>query len=67
MTKKKLLLIIILFLVLPLLVFAMMQNQEIRKKAAEPETFPQVDLNGDGVINNVDLKLYLERFATPKP
>lgn len=56
-----------LLLTIPLLIWGVSQRQELRKKAAEPEAFPQVDLNGDGVVNNVDLKIYLERFASPQP
>lgn len=59
--------ILVLLLTIPLLLWAITQKQELRKQAAEPEGFPQVDLNGDGVVNNIDLKIYLERFASPKP
>ncbi len=55
-------------LMIPVLIWAITQKQELRKQAAEPQTFPQVDLNGDGVVNNIDLKLYLEKFPqTPIP
>ena len=60
---------LVLLLTIPLLIWGIYQKQEIRKQAAEPAEstgFPQVDLNGDGVINNVDLKIYLERFS-PSP
>lgn len=56
----------VLFLI-PLLVWAVSQRQLTKKEAAESLTFPQVDLNGDGVINNLDLKIYRERFTSPKP
>lgn len=56
-----------LLLTIPLLIWGVSQKQEIRKEAAEPQAFPQVDLNGDGVINNIDLRIYLEEFVSPKP
>lgn len=57
-----------LLLTIPLLIWGVTQKQELRKQAAEPANFPQVDLNGDGVINNVDLRIYLEKFApSPSP
>ncbi|MBI4999193.1 hypothetical protein HZB97_00295 [Candidatus Gottesmanbacteria bacterium] len=60
--------LIVLLLTIPLLIWGVSQKQEIRKEAAEPASFPQVDLNGDGVINNIDLKLYLQKFpTTPSP
>lgn len=60
--------LIVLLLTIPLLIWGVSQKQEIRKEAAEPASFPRVDLNGDGVINNVDLKIYLERFSpSPSP
>ena len=60
--------LIVLILTIPLVIFAISQSQDIRNHAAEPETFPNVDLNNDGVVNNIDLKIYLEKFAkTPLP
>ncbi len=60
--------LLVALLVIPVLIWGISQKQELRKQAAEPQTFPQVDLNGDGVINNIDLKLYLEKFPqTPIP
>lgn len=60
--------LLVLLLTIPLLLWGISTKQEIRKEAAEPQAFPQVDLNNDGVINNVDLRLYLEKFApTPQP
>lgn len=76
MTKKKssdlnnlpiVISLLALVLTLPLLVWAVFQKQDTRNRAAEPEIFPQVDLNNDGVINSVDLKIYQEKFASPKP
>lgn len=58
---------IALILTIPLLLWGISQKQETRKNAAEAETFPQVDLNADGVINNIDLQIYRTRFATPAP
>jgi len=61
--------LIVLLLTIPVLIWGISQKQEIRKEAAEPAgsaNFPQVDLNNDGVINNVDLKIYLEKFS-PRP
>ncbi len=59
--------LIVLLLTIPLLIWGLTQKQELRKQAAEPENFPQVDLNNDGVINNIDLRIYLDKFASPKP
>ena len=56
-----------LILTIPLLLWGISQKQETRKNAAEPETFPQVDLNADGIINNIDLQIYREKFASPAP
>ena len=61
---------IVFLLLIPVLLFALSQKQEIRKRAETnlPVDFPQVDLNGDGVINNVDLRIYLENSSSsPKP
>lgn len=54
---------IALLLTIPLLIWGISQKQELRKEAAEPTNFPQVDLNNDGVINNIDLRIYLEKYS----
>lgn len=58
---------IALLLTIPLLLWGISQKQETRKNAAEPQTFPQIDLNNDGVVNNIDLQIYRQRFAPPTP
>jgi len=56
--------ILALIITIPLIiVWGIFQSQDIRNKAAEPPVFPNVDLNNDGVINNIDLKIYQEKFA----
>lgn len=59
--------LIALLLTIPLLIWGVSQKQELRKKAAEPETFPNIDLNGDGVVNSIDYRIYWEKFSSPKP
>ncbi|MCL4382471.1 MAG: hypothetical protein M1575_03455 [Patescibacteria group bacterium] len=60
--------LIVLLLTIPLLLLAVTQKQDIRKEAAEPDQFPKVDLNNDGVINAVDFKIYQEQYAkSPQP
>ncbi|MFH0864405.1 MAG: hypothetical protein V1858_04970 [Candidatus Gottesmanbacteria bacterium] len=59
--------IIILLLTIPLLIWGVSQRQELRNKAAGEDIFPYTDLNNDGVINNVDLRIYLEKYSSPSP
>lgn len=61
--------LIVLLLLFPVLLLALSQKQEIRKEASGTKVnFPQVDLNDDGLINNVDLRIYLENISPlPKP
>ncbi len=56
-----------LLLTIPLFIWGLSQKQETRKSAAEPVSIPQVDLNNDGVVNNIDLQIYRSKFATPQP
>ncbi len=56
-----------LVIIIPVLIWAISQRQEVRKEAAGNEAFPNIDLNNDGVVNNVDLRIYLEKYASPKP
>ena len=58
----------VLLLTIPVLLWGLTQRQELRNRAAEPENFPNVDLNNDGIVNSVDYKIYLDKFAkSPMP